>query len=235
MKNYLIVYSDSLSHHGIQGQKWGVRRYQNKDGSLTPKGKMYYNVNSDGSLSEKSRSEKKAEIKESKKYNKIKNSEDAKVIYKHRNELSIEDFNAAYDRLKKVNDLKEINGKNSISRKIAVAAGKEAAKVAFKAAVITGGVLFLTKTQTGRDLVEKGKTAATKAISNAVKNTATGVTETASEVVKTATSAVKESAKETRRAGQVAMKRAIKNGNPAAKALYTYGKTVDRVIKGVKR
>ena len=31
--------NNELYHHGIKGQKWGVRRYQNKDGSLTPKGK----------------------------------------------------------------------------------------------------------------------------------------------------------------------------------------------------
>ena len=31
--------SNQLYHHGILGQKWGVRRYQNKDGSLTAAGK----------------------------------------------------------------------------------------------------------------------------------------------------------------------------------------------------
>lgn len=33
-----------LVHHGIRGMKWGVRRYQNKDGSLTPVGKKKYNA-----------------------------------------------------------------------------------------------------------------------------------------------------------------------------------------------
>lgn len=32
--------TDELYHHGILGMKWGIRRYQNKDGSLTSVGKM---------------------------------------------------------------------------------------------------------------------------------------------------------------------------------------------------
>ena len=31
-----------LYHHGIKGMKWGVRRYQNLDGSLTTAGKKRY-------------------------------------------------------------------------------------------------------------------------------------------------------------------------------------------------
>ena len=31
-----------LKHHGIKGMKWGVRRYQNKDGTLTAAGKKRY-------------------------------------------------------------------------------------------------------------------------------------------------------------------------------------------------
>jgi hypothetical protein len=36
---YTIGPNGELYHHGVKGMKWGVRRYQNKDGSLTPAGK----------------------------------------------------------------------------------------------------------------------------------------------------------------------------------------------------
>lgn len=36
---------NTLSHWGIKGQKWGVRRYQNKDGTLTSAGKKRRRVN----------------------------------------------------------------------------------------------------------------------------------------------------------------------------------------------
>lgn len=33
------MYESYLAHHGVKGQKWGVRRYQNTDGTLTAEGK----------------------------------------------------------------------------------------------------------------------------------------------------------------------------------------------------
>lgn len=36
--NYTILPSDELEHHGIKGQRWGVRRYQNRDGTLNRRG-----------------------------------------------------------------------------------------------------------------------------------------------------------------------------------------------------
>lgn len=42
------ISNDELYHHGVKGQRWGVRRYQNADGSLTAAGKAQYSVSSNG-------------------------------------------------------------------------------------------------------------------------------------------------------------------------------------------
>lgn len=39
MVGYRVDTSDELYHHGIKGQRWGIRRYQDKNGNLTTKGR----------------------------------------------------------------------------------------------------------------------------------------------------------------------------------------------------
>ena len=42
--------SNELYHHGIKGQRWGVRRYQNQDGTLTAAGKKRYSSGANGDI-----------------------------------------------------------------------------------------------------------------------------------------------------------------------------------------
>lgn len=44
-----------MAHHGIKGQKWGVRRYQNDDGSLTQEGRKRYLADSERAANENRR------------------------------------------------------------------------------------------------------------------------------------------------------------------------------------
>ena len=76
---------DYLMHHGVLGQKWGVRRFQNKDGSLTTAGKLRAAKNqaSEGKIS-------KDEYGVVKKYAKAKRSSEKaerQEAYYHKNHM----------------------------------------------------------------------------------------------------------------------------------------------------
>lgn len=53
-------YDDCLEHHGIKGQKWGVRRFENKGGHLTAAGKKRYDTDEDGNYKKLNSSSKSA-------------------------------------------------------------------------------------------------------------------------------------------------------------------------------
>ena len=82
------LYSYELYHHGIKGQRWGVRRYQNKDGSLTDAGKKRYydtpelNKQKDALDSTKStyKSSRATYIKALNRYNNASTSENLKAM-----------------------------------------------------------------------------------------------------------------------------------------------------------
>ena len=52
--------TEDLQHHGIKGQKWGIRRFQNRDGSLTAAGKRRVNSDSSDDTQNESRRSGKA-------------------------------------------------------------------------------------------------------------------------------------------------------------------------------
>lgn len=57
-----LYYESELYHHGIKGMKWGVRRFQKKDGTLTPSGKKRY-ADDDSTKETKSKHRQKLEAR----------------------------------------------------------------------------------------------------------------------------------------------------------------------------
>lgn len=102
---YEIIHTDELYHHGIKGQKWGIRRYQNPDGSLTSEGKARYST---GDLSKiaykKSRDMiSKANEKYSKEYERINNLYEKKINDDSQKAFKLDYFDAC-DKAAQQND-----------------------------------------------------------------------------------------------------------------------------------
>ena len=73
-----------LYHHGIKGQKWGIRRYQNEDGTLTAEGRKRYDVAPSGQMSKLGQKQYQKDLKEYHKEVKTYKKEHASEIKKEK-------------------------------------------------------------------------------------------------------------------------------------------------------
>lgn len=95
MNDYLQI--RELCHHGIKGQKWGVQRYQNADGTLTEEGKKRYSANVSAQSVEKAL--KESEKMASKAQTFTQETRGSKAIRKNYSNLSNEELQKRVTRL----------------------------------------------------------------------------------------------------------------------------------------
>lgn len=104
MKIKMLHYNDYLVHDGQKGMHWGIRKYRNYDGTLTPAGKIRYDYSEGGHVEKKklTRAERKAaKAKEKEKKAKAKEREAKKTaeeLKKKQEELAEEQKKAAKER-----------------------------------------------------------------------------------------------------------------------------------------
>ena len=118
-KTLIEKYNSELYHHGVAGMKWGVRRYQNKDGSLTNAGKRHYGTKANF---EKVQAAKKAAAKANSKQavaRRKANERTAAEVAKYRKKAGINDEKSEDTKPKKktMNEMSDDELMTAINRK----------------------------------------------------------------------------------------------------------------------
>lgn len=103
--------NNALTHHGILGMKWGIRRYQNADGSLTAAGKKHQKKQQIKNL-EKARKvreeNRKQEQLTAEKKKAILNSRSAKDLYENAHLFTTKELQDAHFRLQLEKNIKDL-------------------------------------------------------------------------------------------------------------------------------
>lgn len=102
---------EHLQHHGIKGQHWGIRRFQEEDGTLTSAGKRRYDVDIDTAKQKLDIVKQKSKNAMVEYYNR--SSKDATANYNK----SIKDVKYAKKKLKEEIIKEKLNNENKISKR----------------------------------------------------------------------------------------------------------------------
>ena len=142
-------YNNYLAHHGIKGQKWGIRRFQNPDGTRTPLGK---------------KRERNNEVD----HDTLIKSTNAKELYKNRDQLSDRELQDRLNRLRNEDALAQMagekkktqNGQNMAKKVLSKIGEKtaEAIAVAIVGATVTPMIGSLKNGKVIKDAVDTVKT-----------------------------------------------------------------------------
>lgn len=153
---------NQLQHAGIKGMRWGVRRYQNKDGSLTPEGKKRYGSDDGDSAASARLAKKQARANKKAIGKNLKSKEqdfaEKKKLYEvtNRGTLTNDDIKARIERIQLEKQLRElteaeIRPGRTKAMKIVEEVGTKVAKTALTGAALYGLKTLASKTFNSRD------------------------------------------------------------------------------------